>query len=167
MARSVLRTQSDERLAELAAGGSDAAFEALVRRHADMVLGVCQRVVGHAQDAEDAFQATFVVLVRKAATVLPREAVGNWLYGVAYRTAWQSGTLAPDLEAFRTCQDFTVEQLAHWLGVDLEHLQLLGWAVRPHPADRAFHLQCNALGQRTGCDPFALRTLVKWVHGIG
>jgi hypothetical protein len=87
--------------------------------------------------------------------------------GTGYRTVWQSGTLAPDLEAFRTCQEFTVEQLAHWLGVDLEHLQLLGWAVRPHPADRTFHLQCNALGQRTGCDPFALRTLVKWVHGIG
>jgi hypothetical protein len=87
--------------------------------------------------------------------------------GTGYRTVWQSGTLAPDLEAFRTCQEFTVEQLAHWLSVDLEHLQLLGLAVRPHPADRTFHLQCNTLGQRTGCDPFALRTLVKWIHGIG
>src|SRR5260370_1287594 len=72
------------------ADGSGAAFEALVRRHAAMVLSVCRRVVGHAQDAEDAFQATFVVLVRKARSVMPREAVGNWLYGVAYRTALEA-----------------------------------------------------------------------------
>jgi RNA polymerase sigma-70 factor (ECF subfamily) len=64
-----------------------AAFEALLRRHGPMVLGVCRRLLRDPHDTEDAFQATFLVLARKAASVSPRELVGNWLYGVAHTTA--------------------------------------------------------------------------------
>jgi RNA polymerase sigma factor (sigma-70 family) len=74
--------------------GEEAAFAALVQRHGPMVLGVCRRVLQNTHDAEDAFQATFVVLLRKAASILPREYVGNWLYGVAYRTALKARTMA-------------------------------------------------------------------------
>jgi RNA polymerase sigma factor (sigma-70 family) len=63
-----------------------AALEVLVRRHGPMVWGVCRRLLNH-HDAEDAFQATFLVLVRRAVSIMPREMVGNWLYGVAHQTA--------------------------------------------------------------------------------
>jgi RNA polymerase sigma factor (sigma-70 family) len=81
-------SQTDGQLLErYVAGRDEVAFEALVRRHGPMVLGVCRRLLANPCDAEDAFQATFLVLVRKAASVRPRDQVGNFLYGVAYRAA--------------------------------------------------------------------------------
>jgi RNA polymerase sigma factor (sigma-70 family) len=76
-----------ELVARFADRGDEAAFEALLRRHGAMVLRVCRRVLGHAQDAEDAFQATFLVLAKKAGSLRRRQAVAGWLYGVALRVA--------------------------------------------------------------------------------
>jgi RNA polymerase sigma factor (sigma-70 family) len=68
------------------------AFEALVQAHGPLVLGVCRRVIGNHHDAEEAFQATFMVLARKASSVRPPEMVANWLYGVACRTSLKMRT---------------------------------------------------------------------------
>jgi RNA polymerase sigma factor (sigma-70 family) len=82
---------TDEQLLDFflsrAVGDAEAAFQVLVSRHGPMVLGVCRHVLNQQQDAEDAFQATFLVLARKAGSIRDRRVLGRWLYEVAYRIA--------------------------------------------------------------------------------
>src|SRR6266849_5314656 len=77
----------------------ESALAALVWRHGPMVWGVCSRILRNHHDAEDAFQATFLVLVRKSASIVPREMVANWLYGVAQQTALKAKATATSRRA--------------------------------------------------------------------
>jgi RNA polymerase sigma-70 factor (ECF subfamily) len=94
----VARGQSDasdgQLLERYLAAADEAAFEALVSRHGPLVRGVCTRILGHGPDADDAFQATFLVFVRKARSLRSPDALGPWLYGVAYRTALKARATA-------------------------------------------------------------------------
>jgi RNA polymerase sigma factor (sigma-70 family) len=83
--------ETDEKLVEKFLTGepseAEDAFEVLMARHGPMVMGVCRQTASHRQDAEDAFQATFLSLARKACTIRDRRLLGPWLHAVAYRTA--------------------------------------------------------------------------------
>lgn len=119
-------------LQQFLADGDQAAFTALVERHGAMVLGVCRSVLGHQQDAEDAFQATFLVLARQASAIKKQESVSSWLHGVAYRLALKAKSQAgqrrskekaastPDAQG--PLEDLTVRELQAILHEELHRL---------------------------------------------
>ncbi len=92
--RDGFRLTDGELLERFISARDEAAFEDLLQRHGPMVLGVCRRTLRNEADADDAFQATFLVLVRKAASIRPRSMVGNWLYGVAHNTALKARAMS-------------------------------------------------------------------------
>src|SRR2546423_7541538 len=88
MAAETLTQKTDGQLVEhFLVGRDEAAFQAIVRRHGAMVYRVGWRVLRQAQDAEDAFQATFLILARKLRTVRRQASLASWLHGVAHRVA--------------------------------------------------------------------------------
>ncbi len=95
----------------------ETAFAALVQRYGPLVLGVCRRVLGHEQDSEDAFQATFLVLARKAEAINKGASMGGWLYRVAYRIARKlKGRQARRQRRERTASEFAAaEQTPAWV----------------------------------------------------
>src|SRR6516164_859907 len=125
--------QSDlQLLQQFIAERDETAFTALVQRHGSMVFGVCHSVLHHQEDAEDAFQAAFMVLASKAHAIRKREAVSSWLHGVAYRLALKARARAnrrqmreqPALEpgSPSTVDDLTVRELRVILNEELHRL---------------------------------------------
>jgi RNA polymerase sigma factor (sigma-70 family) len=107
-------------LARFIDGRDESAFAALLNRHGPAVLGVCRRVLGNEADAEDAFQATFLILARRARSVVRREAVGAFLYGVAYRTAVR----AREKACRRRAVEMQVEKMPH---PEVPPAEMLDW----------------------------------------
>ena len=102
----------------------EAAFALLVHRYGPLVLGVCRRVLGHEQDSEDAFQATFLVLARKAGAITKGASMGGWLYRVAYRIARKlRGRQARRRVREREAQEFVAaEETPDWVWGELRAL---------------------------------------------
>jgi RNA polymerase sigma factor (sigma-70 family) len=129
------------------AARDEAAFAALVRRHGPMVFGVCRRSLGHAQDAEDAFQATFLVLARKAHTVRSGE-VSRWLYGVAVRVANKARVREARRLAVQSELNPGAEPAARPAEAPRDWLPLLDTALAKLPdRDRRPILLCDLLGR--------------------
>jgi RNA polymerase sigma factor (sigma-70 family) len=128
-----LEEQTDSQLLKRFVNRQDeTAFAALVKRHGRMVLGVCRRVLQDAHDADDAFQTTFLVLVRKAGSIAQPELLGNWLYGVAYRVAVKARAndarrsenerRAPAMALVDPMVEVTGRELRSVLDAELSHL---------------------------------------------
>src|SRR5919109_4372473 len=92
---------SDRQLLEIfLAQREETAFVALLKRHGPMVLQVCRRIQGNEHDAEDVFQATFLLLARKADSIRKLDSVASWLHGVAHRLALEAKRKTTTRQAF-------------------------------------------------------------------
>jgi RNA polymerase sigma factor (sigma-70 family) len=98
----------------------ESAFEGLVLRHGPMVLGVCRQILRDNHEAEDAFQATFLILARNAQTIRNLDSLASWLYGVAYRLSLRAKTTVRP----RVYEGRSFEMAASDTGNDLEHSEL-------------------------------------------
>jgi RNA polymerase sigma factor (sigma-70 family) len=157
-----------ELLGRFTKGGDERAFAALVKRHGGLVLGVCRRVLGNHADAEDAFQATFLVLSKKAAAIARQAALPSWLYQVAYRVAVKAKARAltrqrheQQAEGHEAADPLTEITGRELLGVLDEELQAL--TERHRTPLVLCYLQghtCDEAARRLGCSP---RTLKRWL----
>jgi RNA polymerase sigma factor (sigma-70 family) len=156
-------------LARFTRSHDEGAFTALVKRHGPLVLGVCRRVLGNPHDADDAFQATFLILARKAGSIARTTALPCWLYQVAYRVALkakgQAATRkkceqrAGERQADDPLAEITGREL---LGVLDEELQTLPEHHRgPLVLCYLEGHTCEEAARRLGCSP---RTLKRWLE---
>jgi RNA polymerase sigma factor (sigma-70 family) len=156
-------------LERFAARGDEAAFAALVRRHGPLVLGVCRRVLHHEQDAEDAFQAAFLLLARRAGSVGRAGSLGGWLYRVAHRLALKARARAANPRRAESVSDRsdTPDPLAEVTGREL--LAALDEELARLPPDERSALALCYLEGRTGEEAarelgWSVRTLKRRLH---
>jgi RNA polymerase sigma factor (sigma-70 family) len=150
----------------------EAAFEVLLWRHGPMVLGLCRRLLRRDADVEDAFQATFLTLVRKAAAISRRAALGSWLYKVAYRVALRARCrCARQARRERPLGEVAAPEPAHpLLGQDLR--LLLDEEVHRLPERyRAPFVLCHLQGKtheeaarELGCAPGTVSYRLSWAR---
>jgi RNA polymerase sigma factor (sigma-70 family) len=122
-----------ELLEDYLKGRDETSFEALLHRHGPMVLGVCRRILQNEDDAQDAFQATLLVFLRKAATIIPRAMVGNWLHGVAYKTALKAQAMNRQRRAKEREATANVRPAVPQAALQ-DHLEILDEALSRLPA---------------------------------
>jgi RNA polymerase sigma factor (sigma-70 family) len=148
----------------------EAAFEVLLWRHGPMVLGVCRRVLGNDADVEDAFQAAFLLLVRKAAAIRRRESVAAWLYQVAYRVALRARERSGARSARETCG---VDALAAAEGAGWDDMRpVLDDEIRRLPAKyRTPFIRCYLEGctneeaaAELGCPVGTIHSRLAWAR---
>jgi len=133
----------------------ETAFESIVRRHGPMVMGVCGRVLRNQHDAEDAFQATFLILVRKARSIVPRDMLGNWLHGVAYRTAMKARAAIGKRGAKEKLALPAVPRSAEEIWQDVQ--PLLDQELDRLPQKYRLPILLCDLGGKKGVTPYGLR----------